>query len=286
MAALAAGGIADPDGELGHGRGDRHERPGRGDARAAHHGRARARRELTQARIARLMTGQPDGRGGARMRRELGMFGALVLICLAAVHLEPRLPRASRTPSTRIRQISMLGIYAIGIGFVIITGGIDLSVGSVVGLTGVHHRQASPSQATGRRRALAGAGHHGGARRGAAGRPRCRACSSRGSTCSRSSSRSAGCCSSAASRRRSSQGGTLSLGDVAAAQAGQRRPLHARRRSAAPVPAADLPGGDRARRLPPALHGVRPLRLRHRRQPRRGRVLGHPGQAGRDHRPT
>ena len=35
------------------------------------------------------------------------------------------------------RQISMLGIFAIGIGFVIVTGGIDLSVGSVIGLTGV-----------------------------------------------------------------------------------------------------------------------------------------------------
>lgn len=35
------------------------------------------------------------------------------------------------------RQIAMLSILAIGIAFVIITGGIDLSVGSVVGLTGV-----------------------------------------------------------------------------------------------------------------------------------------------------
>lgn len=31
----------------------------------------------------------------------------------------------------------MLGIYAIGVGFVIITGGIDLSIRSVIGLTGV-----------------------------------------------------------------------------------------------------------------------------------------------------
>src|SRR5688500_11236138 len=31
----------------------------------------------------------------------------------------------------------MLGIFAIGISFVIITGGIDLSIGSVIGLTGV-----------------------------------------------------------------------------------------------------------------------------------------------------
>ena len=36
-----------------------------------------------------------------------------------------------------IRLIAMLGIFAIGSAFVIITGGIDLSVGSIVGLTGV-----------------------------------------------------------------------------------------------------------------------------------------------------
>jgi ribose transport system permease protein len=36
-----------------------------------------------------------------------------------------------------LRQISMLGIFAIGIAFVIIGGGIDLSIGSIVGLTGV-----------------------------------------------------------------------------------------------------------------------------------------------------
>jgi ribose transport system permease protein len=36
-----------------------------------------------------------------------------------------------------LRQISMLGIYSIGIAVVIIAGGIDLSIGSVIGLTGV-----------------------------------------------------------------------------------------------------------------------------------------------------
>jgi ribose transport system permease protein len=36
-----------------------------------------------------------------------------------------------------VRQISMLGIFSIGISFVIVAGGIDLSIGSVIGLTGV-----------------------------------------------------------------------------------------------------------------------------------------------------
>jgi ribose transport system permease protein len=35
------------------------------------------------------------------------------------------------------RQVSMLGILAVGITFVIVAGGIDLSLGSIVGLTGV-----------------------------------------------------------------------------------------------------------------------------------------------------
>ena len=59
-----------------------------------------------------------------------------MLMCLALTISNPDFP-GSRTRSTPLRQISMLGIFAIGSGFVIITGGIDLSVGSVVGLTGV-----------------------------------------------------------------------------------------------------------------------------------------------------
>ena len=42
-----------------------------------------------------------------------------------------------RTPSTRRGRSPCSGIYSLGIAFVIITGGIDLSIGSVIGLTGV-----------------------------------------------------------------------------------------------------------------------------------------------------
>jgi ribose transport system permease protein len=70
------------------------------------------------------------------MRRELSMFGALVLMCIALTISNPDFAGQSNAINT-LRQISMLGIYAIGSGFVIVTGGIDLSVGSVVGLTGV-----------------------------------------------------------------------------------------------------------------------------------------------------
>jgi ribose transport system permease protein len=70
------------------------------------------------------------------MRRELGMFVALVCMCLGLWASNPDFLGQSNVINTT-RQISMLGIYAIGIGFVIITGGIDLSIGSVIGLTGV-----------------------------------------------------------------------------------------------------------------------------------------------------
>jgi ribose transport system permease protein len=70
------------------------------------------------------------------MRRELGMFVALVFLCLGLWATNHDFLGASNVINTA-RQISMLGVFAIGISFVIITGGIDLSIGSVIGLTGV-----------------------------------------------------------------------------------------------------------------------------------------------------
>jgi ribose transport system permease protein len=64
------------------------------------------------------------------------MFVALVLLCLGLWATNHDFLGASNVINTT-RQISMLGIFAIGISFVIITGGIDLSIGSVIGLTGV-----------------------------------------------------------------------------------------------------------------------------------------------------
>jgi ribose transport system permease protein len=70
------------------------------------------------------------------MRRELGMFVALLLLCLGLWASNPDFLGASNVVNLT-RQIAMLGIFAIGISFVIITGGIDLSIGSIIGLTGV-----------------------------------------------------------------------------------------------------------------------------------------------------
>jgi ribose transport system permease protein len=82
------------------------------------------------------------------MRRELGMLIALVLMCIALWTSNSDFLGASNVVNTT-RQISMLGILSIGIAFVIVTGGIDLSIGSVVGLTGVIIARLSSSQTGG-----------------------------------------------------------------------------------------------------------------------------------------
>ncbi len=108
------------------------------------------------------------------MRRELGMFVALVLLCLGLWATNHDFLGASNVINTT-RQISMLGIFAIGISFVIITGGIDLSIGSVIGLTGVLIAKLSgqyypDNPAAGRPRLLPLGRHPGGPRRGRPGR--------------------------------------------------------------------------------------------------------------------
>jgi ribose transport system permease protein len=82
------------------------------------------------------------------MRRELGILAALVLMCIALFVSNSDFLGASNVVNTT-RQISMLGILSIGIAFVIITGGIDLSIGSVVGLTGVIIARLSSTQTGG-----------------------------------------------------------------------------------------------------------------------------------------
>jgi ribose transport system permease protein len=70
------------------------------------------------------------------MRRELGMGTALFFLCVGLWASNPDFLGHSNAVNT-LRQVSMLGIFAIGIGCVIISGGVDLSIGSLVGLTGV-----------------------------------------------------------------------------------------------------------------------------------------------------
>jgi ribose transport system permease protein len=70
------------------------------------------------------------------MKKELGTFLLLVLLCIVVSALNPRF-LAPANLQNMARLIGAYGIFSIGLGIVIITGGIDLSVGSVFALLGV-----------------------------------------------------------------------------------------------------------------------------------------------------
>jgi ribose transport system permease protein len=70
------------------------------------------------------------------MRKELGTFVLLVVLCIVLAILNPSFLDPSNLQNLA-RLIGIYGIFSIGLGLVIITGGIDLSVGSVFALLGV-----------------------------------------------------------------------------------------------------------------------------------------------------
>jgi ribose transport system permease protein len=70
------------------------------------------------------------------MRKELGIFVLLLALCAVVAVMNPRF-LGSANLQNMARLIGMYGIFSIGLGIVIITGGIDLSVGSLFALGGV-----------------------------------------------------------------------------------------------------------------------------------------------------
>ena len=70
------------------------------------------------------------------MRRELGMAVAVAVICAFLWYSNHHFIGQYNILDL-LRSVGMLGILAIGSSLVIITGGIDLSVGAIVCLTGV-----------------------------------------------------------------------------------------------------------------------------------------------------
>lgn len=70
------------------------------------------------------------------MKKELGILVLLVVICVVVALINPQFVSASNIQNT-LRLIGLYGIFSIGVGMVIITGGIDLSIGSVLSLFGV-----------------------------------------------------------------------------------------------------------------------------------------------------
>lgn len=70
------------------------------------------------------------------MKKELGIFILLVVVCAVVAVLNPRF-LAPANLQNMARLIGAYGVFSIGLGIIIITGGIDLSVGSVFALLGV-----------------------------------------------------------------------------------------------------------------------------------------------------
>jgi ribose transport system permease protein len=70
------------------------------------------------------------------MRKELATFLLLVILCVIVTALNPRFLSPANVQNTA-RLIGAFGIFSLGLGLVIITGGIDLSVGSAFALLGV-----------------------------------------------------------------------------------------------------------------------------------------------------
>ena len=161
----------DLDDQQRHGRSSARQRPRRRDARRPNHRRAGPRRlhrtkhHATRRRQNRSR--RPTRRGRltphtqtlrhldldhpSPMKKELGLFGFLVLLVLVvvgvqivrnfktALHSRTQNPQfiSANNLSNTANIIGQYGVFSIGLGLVIITGGIDLSVGSMLALIGV-----------------------------------------------------------------------------------------------------------------------------------------------------
>lgn len=69
-------------------------------------------------------------------KKEFSIFIALMVLCICLSILSPYFLRVNNIFNV-LRQFSITGILAVGEALIIITGGIDLSIGSLVGLMGV-----------------------------------------------------------------------------------------------------------------------------------------------------
>jgi ribose transport system permease protein len=70
------------------------------------------------------------------MKKELGIFLLLVALCVATAAKNPNFISPANLTNLA-NSVGMYGVFSLGLGLVIITGGIDLSVGSMCALCGV-----------------------------------------------------------------------------------------------------------------------------------------------------
>jgi ribose transport system permease protein len=97
------------------------------------------REQLAEAENASSLPERRTLGGWALVRdllERLGAFWGLIVLCILLAIASPQFLTASNLLTVSL-QVSVVGIIAVGMTLVIITAGIDLSVGSVVGLSGV-----------------------------------------------------------------------------------------------------------------------------------------------------
>lgn len=70
------------------------------------------------------------------MKKELGIFLLLVALCAVTASINPKFLSPANLTNLA-NSVGMYGVFSLGLGLVIITGGIDLSVGSLCALCGV-----------------------------------------------------------------------------------------------------------------------------------------------------
>ncbi|URK89416.1 ABC transporter permease (plasmid) [Rhizobium sp. RCAM05350] len=68
--------------------------------------------------------------------QSFGLFWVLIALCAVAIYLSPSFLQIGNLMNVG-RQVALFGIVSIGMTFVILTRGIDLSVGSIVGVVAV-----------------------------------------------------------------------------------------------------------------------------------------------------
>ena len=75
-------------------------------------------------------------RAWAEVFKASGLIWAFVLLCVIAALVSPRFVNPANLVNV-LRQVALYGIVSVGLTFVILTRGIDLSVGSLVGVVAV-----------------------------------------------------------------------------------------------------------------------------------------------------
>lgn len=97
------------------------------------------KQELKDSNDAPRLPSRPDGPRlpVASASKELGIFALLVVLCIFVTVMSHGFFLHADNLQNTSRLIGMYGIFSIGLGIVIITGGIDLSVGSLFALLGI-----------------------------------------------------------------------------------------------------------------------------------------------------